>query len=63
MTELFQQCILLKHAVVSGPWGLVSVQNCEISIPLQTMVDNSESTTLLNIGKLVKDSDVNTEEK
>ena len=27
------------------------------------MVDNSESTTLLNTGKLVKDSDVNTEEK
>ena len=27
MTELFQQCILLKHAVVSGPCGLVNVQN------------------------------------
>ena len=36
---------------------------CEISISLQTIVDNSEPTTLLNTGKLVKDSDVNTEER
>ena len=36
---------------------------CEISISLQTMVDNSKSTPLLNTGKLVNESDVNNEEK
>ena len=48
----------------SGPGDLYTFRFfriCEISISLQTRVNNSEPTTLLKTEKLVKDSDVNTE--
>ena len=50
----------------SGPGDLYAFRLfriCEISVSLQTMVDSSQSTTLSNPGKLVKGSDVSTEEK
>ena len=36
---------------------------CEISFALQSMDNNLELTTLLNTGKVIKDSEVNTVEK
>lgn len=60
--ELSRQHILLRRVVVDGP-ALGTYTRLDFSFALQTMDNSLELTTLLNTGKLVKDSEVNTAEK